>query len=44
MATNKNTPKAAPEPKEEVTAQAEEKTPVPAAPRKPFKLTTNHIL
>lgn len=44
MATNKNTPKAAPESNEEVKSQAEEKTPVPVAPRKPFKLTTNHIL
>jgi protein NrfD len=44
MATNKNTPNAAPESNEEVKSQAEEKTPVPTAPRKPFKLTTSHIL
>jgi len=44
MATKKNTPQAAPEPTEEVAAQAEEITPVPVAPRKTFKLTTNHIL
>lgn len=44
MATNKNTPKAAPEAKEEVSAKATETTPVPVAPRKTFKLTTNHIL
>lgn len=44
MANNRNTPKAAPEPKEEVAAQAVESTPAPVSPRKNLKLTANHIL